>query len=250
VYSDRFYRDESGGKDLTYFRVAVKETDLYIGILPDAYSKELEHRIETLVWQFRRELEGYIEKDPVFKSTLEPHLLRCGAPPIALMMARAGNQCGVGPMAAVAGAYAETVGREILKVSPEVIVENGGDIFLASRKKRRVGVFAGVSPFSGKLALEIGPAKEPLGVCTSSGTVGPSLSFGRADAAIIVAESAVLADAAASAAGNAVISADDIPKGIEAVSSIKGVSGVLIIKDDKMGAWGDIKLVPAESKKG
>lgn len=244
MYVDRFYRDERIGRDLAYFRVAVKETDLYIGILPDTYSKELEHQVENLVWQLRRELEEYIEKDPVFKSTLEPHLLLPAAPPIALMMARAGNQCGVGPMAAVAGAYAEMVGRELMKVSPEVIVENGGDIFLVSRKMRRVGVFAGTSPFSGKLALELGPAKIPMGICTSSGTVGPSLSFGRADAAIIVAESAALADAAASAAGNAVKTAEDIAKGIEAVNGIKGIRGVLIIKDDKMGAWGGIQLVP------
>lgn len=149
-------------------------------------------------------------------------------------------------MAAVAGAYAETVGRELVKASREVIVENGGDIFLASRKKRRVGVFAGASPFSGKLAVEIEPTRTPLGICTSSGTVGPSLSFGRADAAMIVAVSAALADAAASAAGNAVVTVADIPKGIDAVCGLKGIHGVLIIKDDKMGAWGDIKLVPVK----
>ncbi|TLM98654.1 UPF0280 family protein [bacterium] len=250
MYVDRFYRDESGSNDLASFRVAVRETDLYIGVLPGVYSKELEQQVETLVWQLRRELEEYIKQDPVFKTTLVPHLLQPGAPPVALMMTRAANQCGVGPMAAVAGAYAETVGRELLKVSPEVIVENGGDIFLASRKKRLVGVFAGTSPFSGKLALELETSKNPLGICTSSGTVGPSFSFGRADAAIIVAENTALADAAASAAGNAVTTVDDIPKGIEAVNGIRGVYGVLIIKDDKMGAWGDIKLAPVKKKKG
>lgn len=244
MYVDRFYREESGGKELTFFRVAVKETDLYIGIMPDVYNKELELKTESLVWQLRRELEEYIENDPEFKTTLKPHLLLPGAPPVAVIMARAANRCGVGPMAAVAGAYAETVGRELLKVSPEVIVENGGDIFLATRKKRRVGVFAGTSPFSGKLALEIQPARTPAGICTSSGTVGPSLSLGRADAALIVAETAALADAAASAAGNAVTTVEDIPKGIEAVQGIRGIHGVLIIKDDKMGAWGDIKLAP------
>lgn len=245
MHVDRFYRVTGGGRDLAFFRVAVKETDLYIGILPEVYNRELERKMENLVWQLRRELEEYIEKDPVFRTTLEPHLVLPDAPPIALIMARAANQCRVGPMAAVAGAYAEIVGRELFKLSPEVIVENGGDIFLASRKKRRVGVYAGKSPISGKLAVEIGPSSIPLGICTSSGTVGPSLSLGKADAAMIIAESAALADAAASAAGNAVVMAEDIPGGIDAVSGIKGIRGVLIIKDDKIGAWGNIKLVPA-----
>ena len=244
MYVDRFYRGSGSGSDLAFFRVVVKETDLYIGILPEAYSEELIERLEDLVWRLRRELEAYMKIDPVFKTTLEPHLLLPGAPPTAMMMTRAANQCGVGPMAAVAGAYAEEVGRELLQISPEVIVENGGDIFLASRKKRRIGVFAGASPFSGRLALEITPSQESLGICTSSGTVGPSFSFGRADAAMIIAESAALADAAASAAGNAVLTTDDIPKGIEAVNRINGIKGVLIIKDDKMGAWGEINLVP------
>ena len=89
----------------------------------------------------------------------------------------------------------------------------------------------------------MGPAEKGLGVCTSSGTVSHSLSFGKADAALIISFDAALADAAATAAGNAVKNKDYIEKGINLAKSIDGVKGVLIIVGDKMGTWGEIKLI-------
>ncbi len=119
-------------------------------------------------------------------------------------MAAAAQTAGVGPMAAVAGAIAECVGRELLEFSPEVIVENGGDIFLKVSHRRTVGIFAGDSPLTGRIGIQIEARDTPLGVCTSSGTVGHSLSFGRADAVVVLAPAAALADAAATAIGNRV----------------------------------------------
>ena len=146
-------------------------------------------------------------------------------------------------MAAVAGAVAEYVGRELLNFSSEVIVENGGDIFLKNLERRVVGIYTGKAPFTGKIALQIEPEDTPLGVCTSSGTVGHSLSFGRADAAIVLSPSTPLADAAATAIGNLVTEEDDIYRGIEFAKGIEGLKGVAIIKDDKMALWGEINLV-------
>ena len=104
-------------------------------------------------------------------------------------------------------------------------------------------LFRSDSPFSGKLAVEISPSDAGTGVCTSSGTVSHSLSFGKADAALIISDNAALADAAATAVGNAVKSKDHIEKGIVLARSIDGVKGVLIIVKDKLGSWGEIKLV-------
>jgi hypothetical protein len=147
-------------------------------------------------------------------------------------------------MAAVAGAIAEFVGKELLEASPEVIVENGGDIFLQSQKDRTIGIYAGQSPLTGRAGLDIKGKDTPLGVCTSSGTVGPSLSLGKADAVIALSKSTALADAAATAIGNIIKNADDIPRGIERAISIKGLSGVIIIKDDKIGFWGKVEIRP------
>jgi hypothetical protein len=131
-----------------------------------------------------------------------------------------------------------------LTISPDVIVENGGDIFMASTRKRLVAIFAGESPFSGRLAVEVPPEKGPLGICTSSGTVGPSLSMGKADAAVILAQSASLADAAASAAGNVVHTPKDVKKGVGLAKKIRGILGAIVIKDDRLAAWGDVNIVP------
>jgi len=163
---------------------------------------------------------------------------------MAVEMAGAARLAGVGPMAAVAGAFAQYVGRALSRRTKDVIVENGGDIYLRSTRQRRVGIFAGKSPLSNRLALEIRPEHTPLAICTSSGTVGPSLSFGRADAAVVLSPSAPLADAVATAAGNMVQEREEVQKAAEFALSIKGITGAVIIKADRLAACGELKLVP------
>jgi ApbE superfamily uncharacterized protein (UPF0280 family) len=157
-------------------------------------------------------------------------------------MAEAGQKAGVGPMAAVAGAIAESVGRELLTFTPEIIVENGGDIYLKVLRKRTVGIFAGDSPLTGKIGLEIEPGDTPLGICTSSGTVGHSLSYGKSDAVVVLSASTALADAAATAIGNRIQKPDDIDTAIEFGRSIDGLKGIVIIVGKSVGVWGDVKL--------
>ncbi|MEJ2047228.1 MAG: UPF0280 family protein, partial [Dehalococcoidia bacterium] len=140
------------------------------------------------------------------------------------------------------GAIAECVGSELSAFSPEVIVENGGDIYLKSSKKRVIGIYAGDSPLSGKIGLEINGRDTPLGVCTSSGTVGHSLSYGQADAVITISGSASVADAAATAIGNRIKEPDNIPDGIEVAKGIAGLKGVIIIIGSDMGLWGEAKI--------
>jgi ApbE superfamily uncharacterized protein (UPF0280 family) len=235
----RFYRHWIKDSDLVSFEVTVKQTDLYI-----RSQRNLEDKALNSVLKHRAPLEAYIGHHPLFLTTLEPYQAEIEAPAIVKEMARVSELTGVGPMAAVAGAIAEAVGRDLLAFSPEVIVENGGDIFMKISKKRLVGVYAGQSAFTGKIALEITPRETPLGICTSSGTVGHSLSLGSADAVISLSASAALADAAATALGNIVNTADDIPKAIEKAQSIKGLRGVVIIVGDKMGVWGRVRIVP------
>ncbi len=244
MYVKRVYRDSLGKQDLKSFRISVKETDLYLSVKKESYCPDLEKKVEKLILGLRYDLESYISLDPEFKTTLRPHALATGAPLIARTMAVAANTAGVGPMAAVAGAFAEYIGRELLKITSEVIVENGGDIFMASGQKRLVAIFAGTSPFSNRIAVEIPPDRTPLGICTSSGTVGPSLSMGKADASVIIARSAALADAAATAAANVIQGPQDVKKGIEVAKNINGVLGAIMIKDDKLAVWGDFNIVP------
>jgi ApbE superfamily uncharacterized protein (UPF0280 family) len=241
VYQPRIYRHWIKDGDLASFSVTVKETDLYLRA-----QRNLKEEALQAILKYRAALEKYIEQHPSFLTTLEPFPVAEDAPKIVRQMAESAQKVGVGPMAAVAGAIAEGVGRELIKLSPEVIVENGGDIFLKILKRRLVGVYAGNSPFTGRIALQIEPVETPLGICTSSGMIGPSLSFGRADAVIVLSSSTTLADAAATAIGNLIKEASDIPKGITFAQRITGLKGVLIIKENKIGVWGEIKISTSE----
>jgi len=237
AYQPRTYRHLIEDKDLLSFTVTIKETDLYIRAASNLQRKAL-----RLVKKYRGQLERYIEINPDFQTSLKPLPVPSRAPRIVLDMIEAGQKAGIGPMAAVAGAIAEYVGRELLEFTPEIIVENGGDIFLKISHQRTIGIYAGDSPLTGKIGLEINPRETPLGVCTSSGTVGHSLSFGKADAVVITAATAALADAAATAIGNRVSRPEDIDSAIEYGKNISGLKGIVIIIGKSVGAWGDVRL--------
>lgn len=239
IYQERVYRNYVKAENLTKFEIIEKETDLLILAEKNLYDKALAY-----VLKYRTEIEKYIESDPHFAKTLSPCRIRYDAPSIIKEMATAARKAKVGPMAAVAGAIAEFVGKDLMPFTREIIVENGGDIFLKINQTRKVGIYAGASPFSEKIALEVEPRETPFSVCTSSGTVGHSLSFGKADAVIVIAENACLADAAATAIGNEVKEISDIDRGLRLAKKIRRLDGVLIIKEDQMGALGKVKLVP------
>ena len=238
-YQPRYYRDWSKDRDLVSFNVVVKETDLYIRA-----RRLLKDKAFEIVQRQRALLENFITRHPGFLTALTPFPVGDEAPAIVRTMEEAAEKVNVGPMAAVAGAFAEFVGRDLLKFSAEIIVENGGDIFMKTAKSRLVGVYAGEdSPLTGKIALKIEPADTPLGVCTSSGTVGHSLSFGKSDAVVVLSASTALADAAATAIGNIVKEETDIEKALGFARSVTGLVGVAVIINDKMGVWGKVNLM-------
>lgn len=240
----RSYRSLHSGSDLRYFRVGLKETDLAIGVDKESYQDGLISVCEREIKRLRGGLEAFIDTQPEFKSSLAPINLLPGAPALAVSMAQAGWQAGVGPMAAVAGAFAETIGQMLKNRVTEVIVENGGDLYIATSKPRLVSVFAGQSPFTNKIAIRIEPGESPLGLCTSSGTVGPSISFGKADAVVIKGKNAALADAVATGAANRIQCQDDFTATIDYVKNIPGITGILAVVGDHLAAWGNIELVP------
>ena len=237
MYEERTYHDLVKTDDLVKFEVIVKETDLLIRA-----EKDLSREAREAVLMYRHQLETYISLHPEFQRSLVPIEDDVFAPEIVREMIRVSRLARVGPMAAVAGAVAEFVSKDLLRSSKDVIVENGGDIYLAASRERTVGIYAGDSPFSLKLGITVEAEETPMGICTSSGTVGPSLSFGKADAVCILSKSAALADAVATAVGNVVQEKKDIERGLERGREIEGVLGILIIVGDKIGVRGDVKL--------
>jgi hypothetical protein len=158
-------------------------------------------------------------------------------------MGEAAQAASVGPMAAVAGAIAEALGEEMNKYCKEIIIENGGDIYIKSSEKRIIGIFASKSRFSCQIGLEITGNETPLGLCTSSGTIGSSISLGKADAVVIKANTASLADAAATATANIIKTSQDLKPAIEFANKIAGITGVVAIKGNLLAAWGNIKII-------
>lgn len=240
----RSYRNLIHGDRLTTFQVTVKETDLMV-----CASTSLVSLTRERILAYRNHLESYIEQYPEYQRTLQPWRISGPAPAIVLDMALASEKAGVGPMAAVAGAISEYVGKDLLSYSDEVIVENGGDTFFKTNYPVTVGIYAGNSPLSLKVGLKVDSTAHPVSLCTSSGTVGHSLSFGKADAVSVMSDSCALADAVATAVGNRVRSAGDISSAIQFGKSIPGVSGLVVIIGKDMGLWGNFEVIPLRGKK-
>ncbi|MCK9594057.1 MAG: UPF0280 family protein [Candidatus Omnitrophica bacterium] len=239
-YKKRYYRGRVNAGDLFKIRVAVKDTDLLI--LTD---KPADKRfIESKIIFYRDKIEEYVNyKDRRFIAALKPIAVESTSHRIIKEMAVQSAKANVGPMASVAGAIAQFLGRDLLaKGFRDVIIENGGDIFMKSTRPVKVGLYAGKNKRLNKINVKIQPERSPLGICTSSATIGHSVSFGNADSAVVIADSAVLADALATAVCNMVKSRDDIGRAIAFGSSIKGVRGIMIILSDTLATWGQVEL--------
>jgi ApbE superfamily uncharacterized protein (UPF0280 family) len=238
LFQNRTYRHLCAREHLTTFRATVKETDLAISACGD-----LTHEAVQAILAARLPLEAWMTDHPSFATSLVPVPVTGPAPAMIRAMADASHKAGVGPMAAVAGTLSEAVGRALLPFSSEVIVENGGDTFIAVTGDITVALYAGESPFSMKVGLAFKDARAPFSVCTSSGTVGHSLSYGRSDAVCVVSPSAALADAAATAIGNRVNDADSIDEAMGFGKAIPGVGGIVVVVGSRIGLWGGLELV-------
>jgi uncharacterized protein len=237
-YLTRGYRDKTATRGLISFTVKVQETDLQI-----SSDLDLSNETKDLVFEYRYQLENYIQSHPNFLTTLLPYPTDFFAPLIVQEMIRATQDIGVGPMASVAGAVAQFVGTDLLKLADQVIIENGGDIFMKVNRDATVSIFAGESPLSEKVGLKIPAKMMPVGICSSSGKVGHSLSLGVSDVITVVSKSAIRADGAATALGNRIKIKSDLEKTVELANSIEGVIGCVAILDDFMATWGEIELV-------
>jgi ApbE superfamily uncharacterized protein (UPF0280 family) len=234
-YEERLYRYLTNNENLISYNVKIAQSDLWI-----SSDSNLADLAEKSLRQHRYSLESYINRNPEFRTTLLPFPQDPLAPVIVREMIAQSTVCGVGPMASVAGAIAEFVGNDLAGSADNLIIENGGDIFLRSQKSLSLGIFAGESTLSHRVKLTVKPEETPLGICTSSATVGPSLSFGKADAVCVLSRCATLADAAASAVGNCVKSKNDIRKALDYGMKIPGVRGIVIIIGNDMGAAGEV----------
>lgn len=224
------------------FQVVVEQTDLWV-----VAERDLSKSIQTLINECRGALSAYIAWHPQFVSSLRPVEVRPDAPDIVQAMARAGWACGVGPMAAVAGAVAQWVADRCVPQSPNLLVENGGDLYLYSSRERIIGLLIDPAQNMG-LGVRLAPEDFPCSLCSSSATIGHSLSFGQGDLVVTRSKDAALADAAATALSNLLQTPDDLALVMRRAERFgkHGLDGVFAQCGGQVGVWGKMELVGLE----
>lgn len=219
-------------EELLYKNSRIKILTNKKALVKDAFDELIKQR--TLI-------EDYIKKDPYFLPALKPFKVKGDAPEIVKLMADGAVIANVGPMAAVAGTIAEFIAKKMLGNGATVaVVENGGDIFAITSQEIIIGLFSGKNKVAEKLAFKLNNDNTPLSICSSSGTMGHSLSFGKCDLATVFSKKGNVADAVATAVGNKVKSIKDIEPTLNWAVSLKDVEGVIIIKNHKVGMIGNI----------
>ena len=243
-YEQRSYRNKFNSRRFKGFQVKYLETDLWIGCDPESFQTEMQEVALDKIKVLRQKLDDYIKTVPEFAKTLNPFQTGETVAKEAIEMAKAAEKAGIGPMSTVAALFARETGIEIIQnfSVKELVIENGGDIYACLKNEMVLSVFAGRSPISEEIGIAIPSGTGEIGICTSAGTVGPSLSFGKADAVAVVCKDVLLADALATALGNEVKSPADIEKTLELSQKYPDILSVLIICEDKLGVRGELEI--------
>ncbi len=230
-----------------------KESDITI----ISESEEAIKRAKEELSHQRKILEHYISENSEFLKSFKPVKVNTNLE-IIQIMADASEICDVGPMATVAGALADLMVKamkrkdEAIKPSENALVENGGEIIVDSKIPFKIGLFAGENLLNFNLGFLIKKQNCPIGIGTSSATIGHAISFGEADAVTIFAKNATIADGAATRVANQVKGKDiekSIKKGLDIVDDLEGVKGAFISRENKVGQTGVIpKLIKIDYK--
>lgn len=218
-------------------------------------STDLEtHNLNQFIQNQRKILENYIQQNPEFKLSLErlenPDLIN--NPPIINLMYKVSDKVEIGPMASVAGTISELSLNHLINLGTKTsIVENGGDIALINHEKIICGIYSNNQILRNKIGFKIKPNKKVIGICTSSGKIGHSISFGESESVTVISDSASLSDALATKIANEVkgdTKQESIENGLDICESYKDLfKGVLIINGDSIGTIGKLpKLVQTE----
>jgi ApbE superfamily uncharacterized protein (UPF0280 family) len=221
------------------FQVVVGQTDLHVVARTDLASA-----VGSFLHGLRAPLQTYIAAHPEFLASLVPLEAPAEAPALVRDMAEAARACGVGPMAAVAGAIAQAVADRFAAESPDILVENGGDCYLHSTRPRTVALLA--DPAGGPaLGLRLDVPDFPCSLCSSSASIGHSLSLGAGELVAVRAGSGALADAAATALCNLLRTRRDLDRVTAAAQALHpaGVDGVFAQLGGAIAVWGEMELV-------
>ena len=231
------YRNRVRSKEDFSFRVVYKNTELII-----SSSRDIRSSIAKPLKDIYRDLESVVSKDPSFLKSLSPVSIKDFYPPSIQKMCELSSEFDVGPMAAVAGTVNDYIASQVPESVENLFIENGGDLYIRSCRDIRTGIYIRNQFFKDNLVIKLRASITPCGLCSSSGTFGHSLSMGRCDLAAVLSGSSISADAAATAIANSVKNIEDVEKTLDRYRCFDSILGILIVKDDRIGIWGEIEL--------
>jgi uncharacterized protein len=232
------YRILVDSKDKFSWNVKYRYSDLFV-----VSNKDISLEILPILFDFYKIIDKFTESHPSFLKTFNSYISDNEFPGIIKKMCDQSAVFNVGPMASVAGAVCEYLAGGLSKDVSYLAIENGGDIYIKSPNDITAGLFAKNKYFNDSIKIKIKKEMLPCGIASSSGTLGHSISLGKADLAAVVCRSAILADSAATAVGNMINTKEDIEKTINHFKNFKEIEGLVLIKDDKIGLFGNIELV-------
>ncbi len=236
MYEERLYRDQIFSK--FKIEVSFKESDLLI-CSDKVIDKE---KAQGILVECYEQIEDYIKENPLFSRSLFPLEIDQTAPPIIREMLESSKVTGIGPFSAVAGAVASYVGGELLNHCQELIVENGGDIFLKINEDKIIGVYLGQEFKINNLKLKIKKRSQAFGIASSSSSLGHSLNFGKADLVSVVAKNIIIADSFATAISNRIKKVEDVDKVLDEAKNKLPIEGLLVAFGEKIFLWGDLEI--------
>jgi len=241
-YADRdIYRNKISAEGKYSFRLDYKHSGLFI-----ICDRDIGSELEEPVRSFYADIETVIAGWPTFEKSLVPLKARDHYPPVVKDMCLAGEVFNVGPMASIAGALCDHLAKSIGRRCNFLMIENGGDVYIKSSSPLEVGIFTKNSYFKDKLTLLIEVGQTPCGICSSSGSFGHSLSFGKSDLVTVLSGNAIQADAAATAIANTIKCEEDIDAAITRFKKYSQIKGLIIIKNKRIGLWGRLQLAPVQ----
>jgi len=235
-YQERFYRELH--KSNFCLEVSYRESDIYLSC-----DKPLDEKVvKSLIKKYYDDIASYIRSYPNFLTSLTPWEEDSFAPSIVKDMIAASKVSGIGPFSCVAGGISWYVGRDLLKYCNELILENGGDLFLKINEDKRVGIYLGESFSPNFITVKIKKKEFPFGIASSSSCFGHSLNFGRADLVTVIALDSLLADSFATAFSNKIKRIGDIKKVISEAKEYSFIKAVVVAFEGRIAVWGEVEL--------
>ena len=212
------------------FEIQVQDMTLHIQAATDV---DEESRAAAL--SFWEVLHAYSIRDPSFRDSKRPVKVSEDAPEIVREMAATAGRAGVGPKYSFQGAVTDHVGRLLAREVNEVTVNCGGDYFIRSRKRQKLTV---VRRPGSPVAIVVPATREGVGISMASGNG----RVGAIDGMAVLAESCMLAGAAAAGVQAILSKKDGLQTALAYLKKVPGVIGGVVFLGERIGMAGGLEL--------